>query len=132
MYPYAQASSSITEQRHDLAAWLVAWRQWQDRAVADLRPTWAVNHQIMFDLELTPSELERAGAPPVEVGDDHRRPPVLDHAEVRLFAALATVVAVVCGCSNGVHCACPAVSVPSTTASHGPTTTTTTTPDMLP
>jgi hypothetical protein len=49
---------------NDLTAWLGAWRQWQDRAVADLRPRWAVNHQIMFDLELTPAELERAGAPP--------------------------------------------------------------------
>ena len=64
-----------------------------------------------------------------------RRPnrfPVLDHADVRLFAAVAMVVAVMCGCSNGVHCSCPAVSVPSTTTPHGPTTTTTTTPEMLP
>jgi hypothetical protein len=64
MYSYPQASSSITKQRQDLAAWLAAWRQWQDRAVADLRPTWAASHQITFDLELTPEELERAGAPP--------------------------------------------------------------------
>jgi hypothetical protein len=61
----------------DLTAWVAAWRQWQHRAVADLRPTWAVNHQIMFDLELTPSELERAGAPPARtpVGLSHQHPP---------------------------------------------------------
>jgi hypothetical protein len=59
----------------DLTAWVAAWRQWQHRAVADLRPTWAVNHQIMFDLELTPAELERAGAPPGRASSARPRPP---------------------------------------------------------
>jgi hypothetical protein len=75
MYPYPQASSSITEQRHDLTSWLAAWRQWQDRAVADLQPRWAMNHQIVFDLELTQSELERAGAPPGRASSARPRPP---------------------------------------------------------